>query len=64
MVGLNFGVVVLAVILGWIYIFIRIVLCHVFNYQLYSLPIRYYVILYLLTIYLLFIIIGIFRRQI
>lgn len=57
MVGLNFGVVVLAVILGWIYIFIRIVLCHVFNYQLYSLPIRYYVVLIFLTIILFWIII-------
>ena len=43
MIGLNFGVVVVAVVLGWLYLFLRLVL-------------------YFLTIYLLFIIIGIFDR--
>lgn len=62
MIGLNFGVVVIAVVLGWLYLFLRLVLYFLFKLCFYSLPMRYYVILYFSTIYLLFIIIGIFGR--
>lgn len=59
MIGLNFGVVVVAVVLGWLYLFLRLVLYFLFKWRSYSLPMRYYVILYFLTIVLLwFIIFG------
>ena len=61
MIGLNLGVVI-AVVLGWLYLFLRLVLYFLFKLCFYSLPMRYYVILYFSTIYLLFIIIGIFGR--
>lgn len=59
MIGLNFGVVVIAVVLGWLYLFLRLVLYFWFKWRFYPLPIRYYVILYFLTMVLLwFIIFG------
>lgn len=59
MIGLNLGVVVIAVVLGWLYLFLRLVLYFLFKWRFYSLPIRYYVILYFLTMVLLwFIIFG------
>lgn len=51
--ALNLGVVVVAVILGWLYLFLRLVLYFLFKWRFYSLPIRYYVILYFLTMVLL-----------
>lgn len=53
MIGLNFGVVVIAVVLGWLYLFLRLVLYFWFKWRFYPLPIRYYVILYFLTMVLL-----------
>ena len=53
MIGLNLGVVVIAVVLGWLYLFLRLVLYFLFKWRFYSLPMRYYVILYFLTIVLL-----------